>query len=154
MPHTYIVRMCKPFELRARCSAGQQRECKGDGFCWSWAELASMGVLENAAHPTIADYHLHDSYLKAKQRHGQPGHLDRRFAVPHQFACNLFVSERIPLRTVYISTHFIVYTPYLNTLHFKQFISLHNSLGTVQTVHRHRSAPPLSHLLSTDCSRS
>ena len=75
-----------------------------------------MGVLENAAEPTIADYHLHDSYLKAKQRHGQAGHLDRRYAVPHQFACNLFVTERIPLRTVYISTHFIVYTSYLNTL--------------------------------------
>ena len=69
-----------------------------------------MDVLENAVHPTIADYHLHDLYLKAKQHHGQAGFLDKRYAVPHQFACNLFVTERIPLRTVYFSTHFIVYS--------------------------------------------
>ena len=49
---------------------------------------------------------------------------------------------RYKVQTVYISTHFIVYTSYLNTLHFKQFISLHNSLGIVQTVHRHCCGTP------------
>ena len=67
MPHTDIVRMYLPFALRGSYSAGELRACKADGFCWSWAELASMGVLENATKPTKADYNLHDVYLKAKQ---------------------------------------------------------------------------------------
>ena len=49
-----------------------------------------MGVLENAAEPTIADYHLHDSYLKAKQAWAQEGIMEQRYAVPHQLASHPF----------------------------------------------------------------
>ena len=76
-----------------------------------------MGLLENATKLTNADYNLHDVYLKAKQSHAKAGFLEKRYAVPHQFACTLFVSEQIPLQTVHISTHLIVYYSYLDTLH-------------------------------------
>ena len=102
-----------------------------------------MGLLENATKPTNADYNLHDVYLKAKQSHAQGGYLEQRYAAPHQLAFTLLVSEQIPLQTVHISTHLIVYTSYLNTLHYAQFRQC-----TVNV-----ACPPY-HLLSTGCSGS
>jgi len=80
-----------------------------------------MGLLENATKPTEADYNLHNVYLKAKQAWAQEGYIQPRYAVPHQLAFTLLVSGRIPLKTVHISTHLMVYTSYLNTLHHAQF---------------------------------
>ena len=64
-----------------------------------------MDLLENATKPTNADYNLHDVYLKAKQSYAKEGFLEQRYAVPHQFAFTLFVSEQIPLQTVHFSTY-------------------------------------------------